>query len=140
MAKKVLVFGTFDVVHPGHINFLEQAGKKGDCLVAVVARDSTVRNIKGRLPVKNENERLAEIKKTGLTNNTVLGNEGSDPYLIVKQISPDVICLGYDQRTYIDGLQAELDKLGLKTKIYRMEPFGPEKYHSGIINRACREI
>jgi FAD synthetase len=134
MAKKVLVFGTFDVIHPGHINFLEQAGKRGDHLIAVVARDSTVKKVKGHYPVKDENERLAEIMKTGLVDEAILGNEGGNPYIVIKQASPDVICLGYDQRTYTDGLQDELDKLGLITEIYRMEPFCPEKYHSGIIN------
>ncbi|MFA5747175.1 MAG: adenylyltransferase/cytidyltransferase family protein [Candidatus Paceibacterota bacterium] len=134
--KKVLVFGTFDVIHPGHINFLEQAGKRGDCLAVVVARDSTVKKVKGHLPIKNENERLAEILKTGLTERAFLGNEGGDPYSIINDIRPDVICLGYDQRTYTDGLKDELDRLGLKTEVFRMEPFVPEKYHSGIINRA----
>jgi FAD synthetase len=117
---------------------LEQAGKRGDHLIAVVARDSTVKKVKGHSPVKNESERLAEVMEAGLVDEAALGNEGGDPYLVIKQISPDVICLGYDQRTYVDGLQDELDKLGLKTVIYRMDPFEPEKYHSGIINRTRR--
>lgn len=137
--KKVLVFGTFDGVHPGHISFLEQARKRGDRLAAVIARDSTVKKIKDHSPLKSENERLAEIMKTGLVDEALLGNEGSDPYLVIKQARPDVICLGYDQRTYTGGLQREINKLGLKTEIYRMEPFEPEKYHSGIINLTRRE-
>jgi cytidyltransferase-like protein len=140
MTKKVLVFGTFDGIHPGHINFLEQARGKGDHLAVVIARDSTVEKVKNHSPIKNENERLAEILKTGLIDEAILGNEGGSPYLVIKQVGPDVICLGYDQRTYTDGLRRELDKFGLKTEIFRMEPFGPEKYHSGIINRAIREI
>jgi len=138
--KKVLVFGTFDGVHPGHISFLEQAKERGDHLAEVIARDSTVKKVKDHSPFKNENERLAEVVKTGLVDEALLGNEGSDPYLVIKQVCPDVICLGYDQRTYTDGLQSEICKLGLETEIYRMEPFEPEKYHSGIINRARREV
>ena len=138
MARKVLVFGTFDVIHPGHVNFLEQARKRGEYLSAVVARDSTVKKVKDHLPVKKENERLAEIQKIGLVDEAILGNEGGDPYAVVRQISPDVICLGYDQRTYVDGLQDELDRIGLKTKIFWMDPFYPKKYHSGIINQAIR--
>lgn len=134
MMKKVLVFGTFDGIHPGHINFLEQAREKGDHLAVVIARDSTVEKVKGHLPIKNENERLADIIKMGLVGEAVLGNAGRDPYSIINGIKPDIICLGYDQRTYTDGLQRELDKFGLKTEIFRMEPFCPGKYHSGIIN------
>ena len=137
--KKVLVLGTFDGIHPGHINFLEQAKKRGDYLAVVIARDSTVKKVKDHLPVKNENERLEEIQKEVLVDEAILGKEGNNPYLVIKQVSPDVICLGYDQRTYTDGLQEELDKIGLKIEIYRMDPFYPEKYHSGIINRARRE-
>ena len=138
--KKVLVFGTFDGVHPGHINFLEQAKKRGDHLAVVIARDSTVKKVKDHSPIKNENERLAEILKTGLAGEAVLGSDGGNPYSIINDIRPDVICLGYDQRTYTDGLQSELDRLGLKTEIFRMDSFSPEKYHSGIINRTAREI
>lgn len=133
--KKVLAFGVFDGVHSGHVSFLEQAQKKGDYLAVVVARDSTVKKVKNRLPIKNENERLAEILKTGLVKKAFLGNEARDPYSIIDDIRPDIICLGYDQITYIDGLQEALDKLGLKAAILRMEPFCPEKYHSSIINR-----
>lgn len=135
-----MVFGTFDGIHPGHINFLEQAGKRGDCLAVVVARDSTVKKVKGRLPIKNENERLADILKTGLVNKAFLGSDGGDPYFIINNIKPDIICLGYDQRTYTEGLEDEVDKLGLKIEIFRMDPFCPEKYHSGIINKANRGV
>lgn len=133
--RKVLVFGTFDVLHPGHIDFLKQAREKGDFLSAVVSRDFTVEKIKKHRPLKNEKERLKDVRNISFVGEARLGGRGEDPYSIIREIKPDIICLGYDQKTYTDGLQAALDKLGLKTEILRMKPFCPEKYHSGIINR-----
>lgn len=139
MARKVLVFGTFDVIHPGHISFLKQARERGDLLSAVVARDSTVEKIKNHKPLKNEEERLEDLKRSGLVDEARLGNQGKDPYSIIKDVRPDVICLGYDQHTYVDGLAERIAGMGLKAEICRMNPFVPEKYHSGIINRAFRK-
>ena len=47
--KTVMAFGTFDLMHPGHEYFLRQAKKRGDYLIAVIARDSTVKKLKGKL-------------------------------------------------------------------------------------------
>ena len=56
--NKVMVFGTFDILHPGHLNFFKQAREFGNFLIAVIARDKTVLKIKGRLPKNNEKKRL----------------------------------------------------------------------------------
>ena len=61
--KKIMVFGTFDVLHKGHINFFKQAKKHGDHLLVVVARDKTVSLIKGIKPHYDEKERLKSVKK-----------------------------------------------------------------------------
>ena len=58
--KAVMVFGTFDILHPGHINFFKQAKKYGN-LIAVIARDRTVKQVKGRLPKYSEKQRLKAI-------------------------------------------------------------------------------
>ena len=47
---KVLVFGTFDIIHPGHVFFLNQAKKLGDFLCVVVSRDETVNELKREYP------------------------------------------------------------------------------------------
>ena len=132
--KKVMVFGTFDGLHPGHLNFFEQAQKYGDYLIVVVARDKTVKKIKNRFPSRNEMERLRTLQRCKLINEARLGYE-NNPYGIIREINPDVICLGYNQKTFTENLPKELEKMSLSTKIYRMEPFQPEKYHS-LIRRA----
>ena len=63
--KKVLIFGTFDGLHLGHLNFFEQAKEYGDYLIVVVARDKTVKRIKNRFPSKNEVERLRILQRCG---------------------------------------------------------------------------
>ena len=63
--KKVLVFGTFDGIHKGHLSFLNQAKEHGDYLTVVVAKDSNVKKLKGHKPLNNEKQRKAKIKKAG---------------------------------------------------------------------------
>jgi FAD synthetase len=130
----VMVFGTFDHLHTGHKYFLRQAGKQGNYLIAVIARDNTVKSVKGKYPKYNENERLEAIKGLNLVDKVVLGNIG-DKYLIIKQFQPDIICLGYDQTYFIDRLKNNLKKFKLKTKIIRLKALAPQKYKSSIINK-----
>ncbi|MHA1679090.1 MAG: adenylyltransferase/cytidyltransferase family protein, partial [Promethearchaeota archaeon] len=59
--KKVLCFGTFDILHPGHVSFLKQARKYGNYLVVVVARDENVKKIKGKYPLDNELKRIENL-------------------------------------------------------------------------------
>lgn len=138
--RKILVFGAFDGLHLGHLNLFKQAKKHGDYLIVVVARDATIKKIKDNLPLKNEKNRLKEVRKCKLVNEAVLGHK-NNPYQIIREINPDVICLGYDQNAFTENLSEELEKIGLRTKIYRMKPYKPEKFHSTIINKTkCRKI
>ncbi len=138
---KVLVFGTFDGLHEGHKNLFQQAKEYGDYLVVVVGRDSTIVKTKGRPPKFDEQTRLKVVQDCGLVDEARLGNEASpgqklDPYKIVEDIKPDIICLGYDQTFFANKLAEELPKRGLgHVKIYRLKPFHPEKYHSSLLNK-----
>lgn len=133
--KKVLVFGTFDGLHRGHLSLFNQARAYGDYLIVVLARDKTVQKVKKHSPAKNESERLKDLQECELINEVKLGHE-DNPYKIIGEIKPDIICLGYDQKSFTDNLSEELRKIGLKTKIYRLKPYEPEKYHSSIIKNA----
>ena len=130
--KKVLVFGTFDIFHPGHDFFLKKAKSYGNELYIVVSRDSTVKEVKSRLPVNTENKRVEVLNTLSYVNNVRLGYKG-DKYKIIEEIRPDLICLGYDQNVFTQNLEEELLKRGLKVKIIRIEAFKPEIYKSSNI-------
>jgi len=137
---KVLVFGTFDGLHEGHLDLLSQAKKHGDNLIVVVARDSTVLKNKGKAPKFKEQERLAKVQENKLVAEAVLGTENhdthQDSYDIIKEINPDIVCLGYDQAQFAEKLKGELVRMGLdKAQIVILRPFHPEKYKSSIMNK-----
>lgn len=132
--KKVMVFGTFDGLHRGHLNFLKQAKKYGDYLIAVVARDKNVKRIKGKSPYYNEKERLKELKKNKIIDKAVLGHT-FDKCKIILENQPDVICLGYDQDISKTSLQKQLKKMKQKIKIYRMASYKPEIYKSSKLKK-----
>ncbi len=119
--KKVMVFGTFDILHKGHLSYFEQARKYGDYLIAVVARDKTVLKIKGKKPRNNEKKRLALVKEKA--DKALLGNI-RDRYAAIKNIKPDVICLGYDQQASL------LDLKKFNIPIRRLKPYNAHKYKS----------
>ncbi|MBA3047508.1 adenylyltransferase/cytidyltransferase family protein [Patescibacteria group bacterium] len=135
---KVMAFGTFDILHKGHENFLKQAKKsvkpgfktRLNKLIVVIARDKTVLKVKGKLPRNDEQARLRAIIKTGLADKTILGNI-QDKYKIIEKYKPDVICLGYDQQVFTESLEEKLQEYNLlATKIVRLNPHCPEKYKS----------
>ena len=132
--RKVMVFGTFDGIHEGHLDFFRQAKKYGDYLVAVVAKDKNVEKIKGKLPIRDENERLDDLKGCKLIDEAKLGYE-DNPYKIIEEVMPNVICLGYDQKSFNAGLEGKLKELGLNIEIYTLKSYKPDKFKSSIINR-----
>jgi len=134
--RKVLVFGTFDLLHPGHISFLKQAKKQGDFLIVIIACDHTVKKIKGFWPHQNEKERLSNVKKLEIADKVIFGKHNlRKKYDIIEKIKPNIICLGYDQKFFINDLPKVLRKLNLKTKVIRLKPFKPRQFKSSIIKK-----
>lgn len=130
MPTKVLVFGTFDLFHPGHEFFLKVARKHGDILQVVVSRDKTVEETKGKKPADDEIRRLFKIQSLDFVDDVILGSLG-DKYKIIEALKPDIIVLGYDQKAFTENLEEELKKRGLKTKVIRLkESLKPETYKS----------
>lgn len=133
--KRVLVFGTFDILHPGHIYFLEQAKKYGDFLIVSLARDSNVRKIKKHHPTHTELERKKLLQSLNIPDHVVLGAKTDYIKHIIKQ-KPDVIALGYDQEAFTAGLKEKLYKVGLKNiKIVTIGSWKPKLYKSRKILR-----
>ncbi len=128
---RVLVGGVFDIVHPGHIYFLKEASKLGRVIV-VVARDETVRRLKGREPIIPEHQRLEVIKSLKYVSEAYLGECPLNIRATIDRLKPDIVVLGPDQ----DVLENELKKLGVKyIKLRRRESSFPLCSTSKIIER-----
>lgn len=117
--KTVVATGVFDILHPGHILFLEEAKKLGDRLVVVVARDRNVEKRKSQ-PIIPERQRLEVVSALKAVDEAVLGDH-EDFYAPIKEIDPDVIALGRDQRFDAVELEKELAKRNLKAKVVRID-------------------
>jgi FAD synthetase len=136
MAKKtrVLAFGTFDIVHAGHAKYLEESRKLGGKdaeLIVIIARDSTVRTLKGREPIFPEEQRRYLVESLKPVDRAILGYEGEDRLRVVEELKPEIIALGYDEKPSEDFLKAELKKRGLAgTKVMRLTKYGDEVLNS----------
>ena len=132
MSKKVIVFGTFDLIHPGHAYFLKQAKEYGDYLVVVIARDNTVCAVKGKAQQFDENERKDNINKLNIADKVVLGClDPNDRYKVIVDEKPDIIALGYDQKVFVDKL---VDVIDDNVQIVRIPPYMPEVYKSSKLS------
>ena len=131
----VMIFGTFDYLHAGHENLFIQARELGDEIITIIARDKTVKTIKGDYPDHNEKERLENLKATAWSDYIVLGNL-KDKTSVIKEYKPDVIALGYDQFAFTYRLEKFFIDIRLDTKIVRLKPYRPDMYKSSIIRQA----
>jgi FAD synthetase len=131
---KVMAFGTFDVIHPGHSFYLKRAKKLGKELVVVVGRDLTVKKVKGRMPQHMEQRRLSDVKKMEIADKVILGYL-SDQLRIVEEEKPDTIALGYDQRAFTEDLFKKLKERGLLVDIVRIPSYKPSVNKSSIIKK-----
>jgi FAD synthetase len=116
--KRVMATGVFDILHSGHLHYLQEAKELGDELYVVVATDATVRRRKHE-PITPEKMRVELVQALKPVDKAILGVEG-DMYETVRRIEPDIIALGYDQAFDEKELEAELRKRGLKARVVRL--------------------
>jgi len=116
--KKVVATGTFDIIHPGHIKFLEEAKKLGDYLIVIVAREKNVKH--KPKPFIPETQRLRVVRALKPVDDAILGDE-DDIFKPIEEIKPDVIALGYDQHFDEVWLKKELEKRGINAEVVRIK-------------------
>ena len=121
---RVMASGVFDILHPGHLRYLQEAKDHGDELVVVVATDATVRRRKHE-PITPENMRLELISALKMVDRAYLGSDG-DMFGVVERIRPDIIALGYDQDFDERRIEEDLAERGMKVKVVRLSKHGAD--------------
>ncbi len=141
----MLATGVFDLLHLGHLRFLEESKRKGgprSKLVVVVARDKTVFRRKGKGPVMPEDQRRELVAALRVVNQAILGREEIDLLGILKEVRPDIVCVGYDQDEIRRAVTRLIRKQGLPIKVTRIRRFGPIGFNSSskVKDRVARVL
>ena len=135
MKKRVLAFGAFDIIHPGHIFYLERARRLGSELVVVVARDSSIEREKGHPPVNDEKNRLIVVRALKPVDRAVLGLKTGSRLRVIAREKPQVIALGHDQAVTRSEVMRFLRENEMKARVVRMPPFKRRKYASTAVRK-----
>ncbi len=136
--RRVVATGTFDILHPGHIYYLEESRRLGDELHVIVARDVNVRH-KPR-PIVPEAQRLQMVGALKPVDRARLGDL-DDMFRPILEIRPAVITLGYNQHFSEERLRQELQARGLDAEVVRIGPYcGAELVSSSQIVRRAIEL
>ncbi len=126
----VMCFGTFDIFHPGHIFYLSEAAKYASQMTVVIARDHRVFAGKWHDPIHSEGERLEQVWSAFPEANVILGDE-QDIFAPIRELSPDLLAFGYDQRVPIEKLR----ELFPNIEIVRIGWHETEKWKSSLLRR-----
>jgi len=111
--------GTFDILHPGHVHYLEDAAGYADELHVIVARRSNVTH--KAPPVLSDRQRVEMVRSLGVVDHARVGHP-ADIFVPIEEIDPDVIVLGYDQHHDAEGIRAALDEREIGCRVERATP------------------
>ena len=143
--KRIMAVGVFDLLHAGHLHYLEQAKALGEHLTVVVAHDDTVRQRKHE-PVTNQDLRRRMVAGLKPVDEVVIGNPPDVPIFdVLHVIQPDVIALGYDQEHAEENIRQALAQRGFASiEVVRVEGLsddldGTRKIIARILERAEKQ-
>lgn len=130
----VLVFGSFDGLHPGHAHMLAEAKSLGDRLVVCLATDATIARLKGHAPRHPFEERKVVLELLPVIDVLVAGDDVDGTYSVITEERPDIIAFGYDQQSLHDDCVAWLDQHGIVAHTVFLQPHEPQKFKSSLLN------
>ena len=133
-SSKKIVFtnGTFDILHRGHVTYLEKARKAGDILVVGVNSDASVRAYKGPgRPVNPEGDRLFVLAALQCVDYVVLFSDPT-PIQLISKLCPDVLAKGADWK--LADIVGAVEVQGWGGKVKRI-PFLKGRSSTRVINR-----
>jgi FAD synthetase len=129
----VLASGVFDLLHLGHVRFLEEAKRAGGRnaeLVVIIARDRIVEERKGEKPIMSENQRCALVASLKVVDCAILGFQRFNIERVIDKVKPDVIAVGYDQEGVEATVKKYVEENKLNIKIARIGKFGEDELDS----------
>lgn len=141
ITKKILIAGTFDILHPGHIFFIDEAAKMGEVYV-IVSTDKNAARFKGDKPIVPEKQRLEVVQHIKNVKEAKLGRPDNDTLKTVGDINPDIVLLGPDQKYDLETLQKGLNEKGLThIKVKRLKKYYDryDLHSSSLIKRKIIE-
>lgn len=127
--KRVMCFGTFDLVHPGHVKFLRAARARGDELYVVVATDARRAALTHARPLFTQRERMNVLREMRSVTQVIPGHR-TDMLAAVKKIKPQIIVLGHDQHFGVAELTAWCATQKPRPRIVRLSAFARDRYAS----------
>ena len=116
---RVVAQGTFDLIHPGHVHYLEDAADMGDELHVIVARRANVTHKEP--PVLPDRQRRDVVAALDVVDEARIGHP-EDIFAPIEELNPDVIALGYDQHHDEAAIEAELADRGVDCVVERASP------------------
>ena len=131
--RVVLASGTFDLLHLGHVKYLEEAKKAGGKnaeLIVIVARDSTVERRKGKRTVMPEDQRRALVESLKVVDEAILGFEGFSIDKVIEKINPDVVAVGHDQEGIEREVRKAIEEKKFNVQVARIGRFGKKELNS----------
>lgn len=126
----VVAQGTFDLLHPGHIHYLEEAGSMGDELVVIIARRQNVTHKPA--PIIPARQRRDIVDALAVVDRAILGNE-DDIFVPIERLDPDIIVLGYDQHHEERSLANTLADRGVDCEVRRASQQEP-RYEGALLS------
>jgi len=130
---KVIASGVFDLLHYGHIRYLEEAKTSGGPtahLIVIVASDDTVTRLKGKPPVMPENQRKALVEALKVVDEVRIGYKDLDLNKIIHDLKPDIIAVGHDQKDIEEQLKKLVKEKKYLTKVIRIQHFSQDNLDS----------
>lgn len=127
---RIMIFWTFDLLHPWHQYYIREAQKYGKDIIAIVARDNRVRERKWQAPHNNEMTRLKQLQNEFPDIQAELWDE-HDIFVPLHHHEPDILILWYDQYAPENLLLEKFPNL----MFFRVWAYKPEIYKSSLLRK-----
>jgi FAD synthetase len=130
--KNILVFGVFDKLHKGHKHFLQQAKQLGNHLTVCVAQDEVIKTLKRKTPSQTMQERMQQLSTLPYVDKVLPGDVKLSEYTCIKNTSPDVIAIGYDQHELMADIKQWVKKHH-KIHLEVLPAYKPDIYKTSLL-------